>query len=102
LSIRRDFSGVKSDRFKIQATLHEQATSFWENLEWYRQWVRVDVDLFGSKNTRRDKEGIRRKIKYNEVNKELSLDSKRFMFTPDGRLWINDRMIGNTYLKEIK
>ena len=99
LLIKRYLSRVKSDRFRIEATLHnpEQADRFYENVKHYRQWVRVDIDLFSSRRRKRDMNGVAVKMKMGEEDSYKCLDMKRFKITPDGRIWPNDREIGDTY-----
>ncbi len=94
---------VKSDRFRIEATLHEpryfpsRAKRFWENRSYYQQWVRVDVDIFADKNTRRNTRTGMKFKKLMSPKNPVCLDMKRFKFTPDGRLWTHDREIGDLY-----
>ena len=102
LLIKRDLSMVKSDKFRIEATLHnfKDVVKFHSNVAYYRQWVTVDIDLFGDgrlKDNKRNKAGIAIKAKMGDKDSYVCLDMKRFKFTPDGRLWTNDREIGETY-----
>jgi len=102
LLIKKNLSMVKSDRFRIEATLHDlkHTVKFHSNVAYYRQWVRVDIDIFGDtklKGNKRDKDGVAIKAKMGENEAYVCLDMKRFKFTPDGRLWTNDREIGDTY-----
>lgn len=99
LLCKRDFSNVISDRFRIEATLHDhdREDRFFENVEYYRQWVRVDIDIFAKEKVyRNSKTGIAYK-KLMDPESPICLDMKRFKFTPDGRLWTNDREIGDAY-----
>ena len=102
LLIRRDLSMVESDKFRITGTLHNQKNvdKFYSNVDFYRQWVRVDTDVFGGTGfgrAKRNRKGEAIKGKMGEKDSYLCLDMKRFKFTPDGRLWVNDREIGDTY-----
>ena len=102
LLIKIPLDKVKSDRFRIEATLHDHRNKarskiFWENYDYYKQWVRVDVDIFSEKRIRRNPlTGISYKLLMDPKN-PTCLDMKRFKFTPDGRLWTSDREVGDTY-----
>ena len=99
LLVWRDLSKVKSDRFRIEATLHnpKQEHIFYRNVKLFREFVRVDVDLFGETRVKRNKDGVATKMKMGEEDSYKCLDMKRFKITPDGRIWPNDREIGDTY-----
>ena len=99
LMIKRNLSILKSDRLRVEATLHEgvDKTKFYSNVQHYRQWFKVDVDFFTDHNWPIRFLGFKGKKLMSEDESYLCLDMKRFKFTPDGRLWINDREIGDTY-----
>jgi len=100
LLIRRDMSKIKSDKFRIEATLHneEDSDKFYSNVDYYRQWVRVDIDLWGDKLIERNRfDKVKYRPKLKEKDSTVCLDMKRFKITPDGRIWPNDREIGDTY-----
>jgi len=100
LLIKRDLSKIKSDRFRIEATLQDEKyrKRFYDNVKLYRQWVRVDIDLWGDKLIKRKRFSlVKYRAKLEEKDSYICLDMKRFKFTPDGRLWTNDREIGDTY-----
>lgn len=88
---------ARSRRFRIQATLHESAGKerFYDNVEYYRQQHhQVHVELFGTKA----KKG-QRTIKTKETDIDECRELKRFKFTPDGKLWISDSHLSDTYYR---
>ena len=100
LLIKRDLSKIKSNRFRIEATLQGEKyrEKFYHNVNHYRQWVRVDIDLWGDRLVKRSPFSlVKYRAKLEEKDSSVCLDMKRFKFTPDGRLWVNDREIGDTY-----
>jgi len=95
-TVRKRLS-VKSHRFRIQMTLHESCDRkvFYDNVAYYKRQYPVHIERFGDK----EKRGVRT-IKTSEKDIAICRNLKRFKFTPDGRLWMNDNELSDTYWRE--